>query len=328
MLTASALLWTQIGAAVCIAITLNLLWGLYRARSRAAAARNWPIVPGTVIASAVERPAPHEADDTDCTPAVRFRYRVANRDFEGTRVRDGGPSATSLLLAEQVVAKYPPGSQVDVAYDPNDPSVAVLEPADKGHTVTLIVFAVLFAAISAVLTAHALSGKVLTTAGGFPLFGFVLPFAAIAAGLGGIVSFVAMRRRAQASATWPAAPGKITLASIVTEQIREKHDDRPDSFIAKYRPDIRYSYRVDDRDYHGNTVSFGWTALYGEPASADEILAKYPLGAPVRVFYDPARPRDSVLEPRSRQGSLAPLTFGLIFGTAGVMMLWVFTAIG
>jgi len=331
MLTASALLWTRIAAGVCLFVVANLAYGLWRSGRQVSAGRGWPRTAGKIIVSKVSHSAIVSSEErANSSVDLRYSYRVAGKDYEAARVRFGGRASLTSMAADAMAARYPQGASVDVYYDPKAPSRAVLEPGNSSNKTGLIVFLVVFSMIAAVLVAHSIAGKVLTTAGGFPLFGLLLPLSAVLIGLAAFVQYFIRRRQASASTRWPSTPGRITLADIAMEQRTENDDDssRPTRTIRLYRPDLRFSYAVDGREFHGSTWRWGWTALHSDEASARKEIAKYAVGAQVPVFYDPAQPETAVLEPANRSGSAATLVFGGLFVIGGALMFWVFATTG
>ncbi|HEY2137953.1 MAG TPA: DUF3592 domain-containing protein [Xanthobacteraceae bacterium] len=331
MLSSQALLWTTVAAAVCGLMAVGLLYSVVRASRRLSASRNWPVVPGEVVASEVDVPPVHDSDDTaDCSPRIRYRYRVGDQDFESDCVKPGGTAMAQRQFAEELVARYPVGARVDVTIDPRAPKDAVLEPANTDNMVAQIAFLIVFAAVAAVLAAHAAAGKVLATEGGVPLFAFLLPVAALLIGAFCVAGFLQMRRRARASTTWPTATGKITTSRVATDvyRIEDKDDQtRRVRFENKYRPVVNYVYGVGGRDYFGSGVNGSWVSLHGSPDVPQAVVAAYPAGKEVAVYYDPLRPRTAVLERGNAPGSKLALVAATIFSLGGVLMLWVFTSI-
>ncbi len=92
------------------------------------------------------------------------------------------------------------------------------------------------------------------------------------------------------SAGWPTVPGEITRSSV--GEIRDGGDrDR-----TEYAPDIAYRYGAGSRDRVGTRVRF--TAFdAGSQAQAQAVVARYPVGATVIVYYDSADPDQAVLVP-------------------------------
>jgi hypothetical protein len=100
-------------------------WNLARAR----ASRRWPTVPGVVRGAEIER-----RQALYCVYyklALSYRYEVGGTSYEGDRVQFGPARVTARELIETLATKYPPGAHVNVHYDPNDPSIAVLETSDE-----------------------------------------------------------------------------------------------------------------------------------------------------------------------------------------------------
>jgi hypothetical protein len=97
-------------------------------RTRRSAA--WRVTDGVIVSSGLTppmlRPAPPRP-----LPAVRYRYEVAGRSFEGwfehTRVEYDDADAGA-----QVVARYPVGSPLRIWYDPTAPERAVAEATTRG----------------------------------------------------------------------------------------------------------------------------------------------------------------------------------------------------
>ncbi|MEI6183764.1 MAG: DUF3592 domain-containing protein [Nitrospira sp.] len=79
-----------------------------------------------------------------------------------------------------------------------------------------------------------------------------------------------------------------------------------------FRADIKYRYKVGETEYVGDvvrsrTLQFNWRG----PAA--RLCKRYPQGATVIVFVDPADPRSSVLEPG---GDEATIRMIWLFATA------------
>src|ERR1700693_2929812 len=100
MLDAHQLLWTQIGAGVCLLIFGGMLFNLFRMRSQMQAAKNWDVVEGVIAVSKVEQPSEHVSDDlNDASSIVRYRYRVGGQDLESDRIAIGGQPVTTRAAA-------------------------------------------------------------------------------------------------------------------------------------------------------------------------------------------------------------------------------------
>ncbi|MFI5014415.1 MAG: DUF3592 domain-containing protein [Hyphomicrobiales bacterium] len=327
MLSATALLWTRISAGIASFFVANLAYAVWKARRQASSSRHWPTVQGDIIASEAKVPKTHTSDDdTDCSVAIRYRYRVGAKDYEGSNIHAGPSPDTTRRSAEELAAKYPVGSRVEVHYRPDRPATAVLEPKDTGNFVALVVFLVVFCCIAVVLIAHSIAGKVLLLReGGVPLFAFLLPLACIAIAVGGVFAFVQMRKRLHESALWPTTAGTITSSAVTQEESTSRDDEGRETTATKYRADIRFAYKVGGREFHSSQWKWGWTSLYADSMGAQAIVAAHPQGRSVRVYYDPKEPETAVLEPGNKQGTLAPLVVSLVFGGGGALIFWAFT---
>ncbi len=92
----------------------------------------WPIAAGTIIESRVDRHVdvhgmPHSV------PRIRYRYAVKGRQFESDSIVCSMTcGVVTWGYADRKVRAWPKGKGVNVRYDPDDPSVACLEPGSFG----------------------------------------------------------------------------------------------------------------------------------------------------------------------------------------------------
>jgi len=76
--------------------------------------------------------------------SISYRYAVAGRSYRGRLISYKGYIPNEARV-EKIVARYPHDAQVEVAYDPSDPQVAVLEPGlGVGNCVGVALGLVLF----------------------------------------------------------------------------------------------------------------------------------------------------------------------------------------
>jgi hypothetical protein len=97
---------------------------LFFTQRRVGAISTWPSTSGTILYSRVEEHASSEGGTID-HPVVKYSYRVNGREYQSERIAPG--PALSGTGAGRVVARYPAGIQVNVSYNPGNPSDAVLE---------------------------------------------------------------------------------------------------------------------------------------------------------------------------------------------------------
>ena len=119
----------------------------------------WPQVQGTVIESSVasretrtdtrrvgkenrpvdERMTTHRG--TVFYPEIKYRYEVAGRACEGTRIMiSEGIDSADPAIAKALAEKYAVGTSVPVFYNPYDVTVAVLQPGiSEGATAQVVI---------------------------------------------------------------------------------------------------------------------------------------------------------------------------------------------
>jgi hypothetical protein len=131
-----------IGLVVLIIFGRNILQGQK--------SRSWPTVSGTILQSSLE--VHHQTDDDGSTSTtygvmVSYQYSVSGQEFVGNRRTFSNVRTGSRRRAEALLARYPQGGQVDVFYDPQDPSTCVLETGVSGGTYALLAFVVVLVLI-------------------------------------------------------------------------------------------------------------------------------------------------------------------------------------
>ncbi len=88
--------------------------------------------------------------------------------------------------------------------------------------------------------------------------------------------------------SWPGTMGTILMSSV-----QSKHTGRSLSIY----PVVVYQYEVNGKKYQSQTIKAGEqyfnVRIMGQ---AQETVNRYPIGAQVMVYYNPANPQDSALE--------------------------------
>lgn len=112
------------------ALALILGAEAYRLYRRGLQAARWPTASGRITGAELEegpmmgrfvRTVSHRA-------AITYAYQVGGREWRSKRVFFGDEAFATGTAARDRVRKYEPESTVQVYYDPDDPSQAVLEP--------------------------------------------------------------------------------------------------------------------------------------------------------------------------------------------------------
>jgi uncharacterized protein DUF3592 len=119
------------------------------------------------------------------------------------------------------------------------------------------------------------------------------------------------QNQADASQGWSSVTGQVVESDVSHRTTTDADGAMNDS----YAPRVRYTYRVNDADYAGDKIVFGFMTSYNVDAKAREVLTKYPVGQQVTVYYDPANPENAVLE-RKAGSTMA----GMIIGVALIII--------
>jgi hypothetical protein len=114
------------------------------------------------------------------------------------------------------------------------------------------------------------------------------------------------RSNVSASKYWPSVVGTIVASAV--EQANPKSK-------TTYSAAVRYSYRVDGKDYEANRIF--WEPNEGPEEKMAAIVAAYPVGKDVWVQHDRKDPAKAVLEPDKNTG----LSRVVIYYAAGMMLL-------
>jgi hypothetical protein len=120
---------------------------------------------------------------------------------------------------------------------------------------------------------------------------------ALLAALAFVALHIRRRQTAHRAASWPSAAGLVTQSHTA-----RRWGLGNGIWIAGlwYVPEISYRYKVGGRAYKGRKITLADRG-YPKLDAAREVIARYPEGASVPVYYDPAKPRRAFLEPQRRE---------------------------
>ena len=137
--------------------------------------------------------------------------------------------------------------------------------------------------------------------------------------LGALLLWLGWRgqQKMKASMAWPYVLGKVVAASV--RQVVERGDAQTRD-ITNYVPFVQYEYQVGGQNYQGNRLAFQEKG-YNSHKKAFKLVAAYPAGNPVSVYYDPANPQNAVLE-RKAHGNNILLVVGGILVLAAIASLF------
>ena len=161
----------------------------------------------------------------------------------------------------------------------------------------------------------------------------ILIFLVIIFGMLGVITsvrFYFLYNDVKKSHHWQSVNGKILSSEVNQEREFTGHTKGTQinwKTRTKFYPKIKYSYIVAERNYQSERITLGaHPRIRGtimaiissiSPNSklewAQKIVDNYPLGADVRVFYDPNSPKEAILEPGGQN-------FGVFF--SGLIAAW------
>ena len=113
-----------------------------------------------------------------------------------------------------------------------------------------------------------------------------------AAAIPGAVTFAILSkmREVRRAATWTKGSAHIVRSERATEERKRADKTMQVMTVAA----VEYEYSVGFDKFHGNRISIG--EITPNSPEVDAALKRYPVGAGVFVYYNPADPREAVLE--------------------------------
>jgi len=103
------------------------------------------------------------------------------------------------------------------------------------------------------------------------------------------------RQAKRAAQAWPTTTG-VVLDSFV--ETATSYDSTSNAETTSFTPRVTYEYEVNGQRYRSDRLktSDGFFRAGLLPGSAEAVVARYPAGAQVFVYYNPANPHEAVLE--------------------------------
>lgn len=134
----------------------------------------------------------------------------------------------------------------------------------------------------------------------------------------GIQEFIAAKN----STDWPSVNGIVFRSEVEVTEDRRSRSSGTSTSSYSYQPVVNYQYFVNDTKNTGDTIRYG---LVTNKHMAEKTVAKYPKKREVVVYYNPDKPKQSVLEPGYSGGLLFMPIMGLIVigcGLLSVYLIW------
>jgi hypothetical protein len=143
-----------------------------------------------------------------------------------------------------------------------------------------------------------------------PVFlGFFILIGAVALGVG-----VWNLYRSLDCEHWPATEGVVDRAEMKYQSNNKGG--------GSYSADVSYHYEVSGTNYSGKRLAFG--TMSSSASYAQAILARYPAGKKISVYYSPNDPELAVLETGIHGGTWICFGVGTVFILFGAMFLKIF----
>ncbi|MDP2653307.1 MAG: DUF3592 domain-containing protein [Candidatus Omnitrophota bacterium] len=120
-------------------------------------------------------------------------------------------------------------------------------------------------------------------------------------------------QKSKLSMTWPTVEGVVSSSDMG----RHRDSDRGTTYSA----DVTYRYVLEGTTYVSSKVRYG-SLNTSNPADAQRVLNRYPVGTKVSVHFNPDDPYESVLEPGMHGGVWFFPVFGSVFALVGAGMMF------
>ena len=125
-----------------------------------------------------------------------------------------------------------------------------------------------------------------------------------------IVALVTKLWEEKRASKWVQTSGRILKSTVEARH----HQFSGEAGTVKNLPSVEYAFSVGGKDYRGARIGIG--DVGGE--DIDAVLARYPAGKSVTVFYDPSDPNQCVLEREIPKGIVPGCLAMLAFGAMAV----------
>lgn len=121
--------------------------------------------------------------------------------------------------------------------------------------------------------------------------------------------------------------GKVLSSGIKIEQIVSHNSTITDARLKEmYSPDVEYQYVVDGKTYQNNRF---WQerVQISQVEKIEKLIAQYPIGINITVYYNPTNPGDSYLEALPEINFPRYIIWGIFILIGIVILVFVFIAL-
>lgn len=136
-----------------------------------------------------------------------------------------------------------------------------------------------------------------------------------------LVCFGVLALKGQATSGWPSVEGTIIESYLEKTRRAGGRAGVPSQIV--WRPTFKYEYEVQGNKHIGERRAIHPDEDYKRQSAAQHVADQYPVGARVRVYYDPANPSEAVLEvgATSKVKTLLILPCILIVVSSGILFV-------
>lgn len=144
----------------------------------------------------------------------------------------------------------------------------------------------------------------------FPLFNYLMSI--LIFGIGCVFAFLMPAGYASYQLQTQAKLWPTTQGTIVSSKVKESQHFEFDAKDYKYQASVMARYSVDGKHYQTFEIYAGQTQTSTNSyASAQKKVVRYPVGAKIKVYYNPAKPSVGVLEPGVKTETYVFLAFAV-----------------
>jgi len=123
--------------------------------------------------------------------------------------------------------------------------------------------------------------------------------------------------KGKASMKWPATGGLIRKSGVKVSR-GASSGDSPSR--RNYTFEVEYEYEVDGKVFTNNVYSYKINYNAAQRDGPNDLVARYPEGAVVDIYYDPRKPKHSVILPGLNTWSYIPYLAAVVLLTFSVLM--------
>ncbi|HJU49967.1 MAG TPA: DUF3592 domain-containing protein [Pseudogulbenkiania sp.] len=119
---------------------------------------------------------------------------------------------------------------------------------------------------------------------------------------------------------WPVASGTVVESRLEVRSRSGGGSDGGDH--EEYLPLLRYQYSVGGVPHESSIRRYPNPGPMQSRDQAEAVLARYPQGSVVRVYYNPERPQEACLEPGEHWTAWAGKALTLLIAATGLVLLF------